>query len=318
MSDYLPPLTALRAFDAAARHMSFAAAAAELNVTPAALSFQIKSLEERLGAPLFRRFNRRVELTDAGRVLAPDTAAAFETLQGAWRATRRTTDHSVLTVTAGPGITALWLAPRLYPFAVDHPEVDLRFSANLKIVDLARDDVDVAIRYGVGADDGLFRKVLLGECLTPMMTQSIAAQVNTPEDLLKFPLLGDELTAKISPFATWDVWLRYHGLEPPAQAGPRFNQADHALGAAMVGVGIVLGRVSLFEGPLKDGRLIAPFDLAIETGAAYRLLCVNGNETRPHVAAFMEWFQKETEGMASLASDRKILSTADTKTIAGV
>ncbi|MDD9976996.1 MAG: transcriptional regulator GcvA [Boseongicola sp.] len=315
MSDALPPLTALRAFDAAARHMSFAKAADELNVTPAALSFQIKSLEDHLGVPLFRRLNRAVELTDAGRALAPGAADAFATLQSAWRATRRLHDHSVLNVTAGPGITSLWLAPRLYSFASEHPEIDLRFSASLRVVDLSRDEVDIAIRYGYGDDDGLFRHTLMSEYMTPMMTPDLASQISSPEDLMKMPLLRDELTTRISEFATWETWFKAQGLTPPEITGPRFNQADHAVGAALAGVGVLLGRISLSEGPLRDGRLVAPFDVIIETGAAYRLLCVEGNETLPHVSAFIDWIAKETEGIAKLSDGRKIVSADDARAI---
>ncbi|MEM7709195.1 MAG: LysR family transcriptional regulator, partial [Pseudomonadota bacterium] len=131
MSERLPPLTALRAFEAAARHLSFQAAAAELSVTPAALSFQIKSLEEHLGAPLFRRLNRRVELTDAGLALTAPSSEAFQTLAAGWRAAKRVLDTGILTVTAGPAFTAKWLAPRLFDFAQKHPEVELRFAATL-------------------------------------------------------------------------------------------------------------------------------------------------------------------------------------------
>ena len=161
MADRLPPLTALRAFDAAARHMSFAQAAAELNVTPAALSFQIKSLEEHLGTPLFHRLNRAVQLTEAGHALAPDAQAAFETLSAGWRAALRTQDHQSLIVTAGPAFTAKWLAPRLFEFAQAHPEIELRFSASLRIMDFARDNIDVAIRFGAGAGLNIARSVQL-------------------------------------------------------------------------------------------------------------------------------------------------------------
>ena len=192
MSDYLPPLTALRAFDAAARHMSFAKAAEELHVTPAALSFQIKSLEEHLGRPLFRRLNRAVELTEAGRALAPGAAEGFATLQSAWRAVRRQEDDTSLTVTAGPALTAKWLAPRLYEFARAHPEIDLKFSATLRNMDLERDDVDVAIRFGNSADDGLYSVPVRKEWLTPVMTPELAeglrrqspmGRLTTPDDV---------------------------------------------------------------------------------------------------------------------------------------
>ncbi len=161
MSDRLPPLTALRAFEAAARHLSFAQAAAELNVTPAALSFQIKSLEDHLGHPVFRRLNRAVELTEAGRALAPGVTDGFAALSAAWRNTQRLSDNKTLTVTAGPAFTSKWLAPRLFEFAQAHPEIELRFSASLRLIDFDRDEVDVAIRFGLGNDEGVFSEPLI-------------------------------------------------------------------------------------------------------------------------------------------------------------
>lgn len=316
MSDRLPPLTALRAFDAAARHMSFAKAAEELNVTPAALSFQIKSLEEHLGQPVFRRLNRAIELTEAGRTLAPGAADGFATLSAAWRSTRRLNDTSALTVTAGPGITALWLAPRLYSFAAAYPDIDLRFSANLKVVDLNRDEVDIAIRYGHGEDEGLYRSALMTEFVTPMMTPALAQNVKAPADILGMPLMHDELTSRISPFATWDTWFRAHGLTPPDHIASRFNQADHAIGAAIAGAGVLMGRVFLTEGALNDGRLVAPFDLAIDTGGAYRALCKSGNETRPNIAAFLDWIEGETAKFSGLMAGRTTLSSADAQALA--
>jgi LysR family glycine cleavage system transcriptional activator len=184
MSDRLPPLTALRAFDAAARHMSFAKAAAELNVTPAALSFQIKNLEEHLGAPVFHRLNRAVELTDAGRALAPGVADGFVTLAAAWRAAKRTSDSAALTVTAGPAFTAKWLAPRLFAFASAHPDIELRFSASLRLMDFDRDDVDVAIRFGVPREEpGLSSHVMTREWVAPMMSPELRAGFPNPPTL---------------------------------------------------------------------------------------------------------------------------------------
>ena len=197
MPDRLPPLTALRAFEAAARHMSFAKAAEELNVTPAALSFQIKSLEEHLGQPVFRRLNRAVELTEAGRVLAPGTSAGFDALGSAWRAARRLGDQSHLTVTSGPGFTSLWLAPRLFAFATAHPEIELRLSASLKILDFDRDEVDIAIRFGQGKTDGLFVKPLGTDWATPMVSPALAAKLKAPSDLRHLILLVDEVTERI-------------------------------------------------------------------------------------------------------------------------
>lgn len=207
MPDRLPPLTALRAFDAAARHMSFAKAAEELHVTPAALSFQIKSLEEHLGTQVFRRLNRAVELTEAGRAMAPGMADGFQTLAAAWRAAERTMDTGTLTVTAGPAFTAKWLAPRLYDFAQAHPEIELRFSASLKMVDLNRDGVDVAIRFGTGKDEEMFSKLLAKEWICPVMTPEVAAKYPSPESLKEAPLIFDDSIAGIRPSADWPTMV---------------------------------------------------------------------------------------------------------------
>lgn len=314
MSDRLPPLTALRAFDAAARHMSFAKAAEELNVTPAALSFQIKSLEDHLGAQVFRRLNRAIELTDEGHALLPGTRDGFAALTAAWRTTRRMTDQNVLTVTAGPAFTALWLAPRLYTFAQAHPEIELRFSAGLNMVDFSRDGVDVAIRFGQGKDPGLYSLALIDEWLTPMLTPKLADGIDTPADLLKLTLLQDEQTTFIKPHVDWAAWFKVAGVDvtPEDIHGPRFNQADHAVGAAVAAAGALMGRVSLTEAALRDGRLVMPFDLSLKSGATYRVVCPEGNETRPQVAAFIAWVTAQVDGLTDLAQGRRFIAVPDT------
>ncbi len=311
MTDRLPPLTALRAFDAAARHMSFALAAAELNVTPAALSFQIKSLEEHLGVALFRRLNRAVELTEAGRTLAPGAAEGFETLSAAWRATKRLQDNSALTVTAGPALTAKWLAPRLYDFARAHPEIDLRFTATLRSMDLARDDVDVAIRFGYGQDDGLYSVPIRKEWLTPVMTPEMAAQFPTPESLKSAPLIFDDSIDFLQPLCDWPTWFRAVGIDFTPDHGTHFSNADHAINAAVSGMGAALGRRPMIIKDLQEGRLVAPFKIAIETQARFRFLCLPGAEERPQIAAFRDWFLAEIEKTAYISDDFQIIPVED-------
>ncbi|WP_299888901.1 transcriptional regulator GcvA [uncultured Ruegeria sp.] len=307
MSDYLPPLTALRAFDAAARHMSFAKAAAELHVTPAALSFQIKSLEEHLGRPLFRRLNRAVELTEAGQALAPGAAEGFAMLQAAWRTVRRQEDGSSLTVTAGPALTAKWLAPRLYEFARAHPEIDLKFSATLRNMDLERDDVDVAIRFGYGQDDGLYSVPVRKEWLTPVMTPELADQFATPESLMNAPLIHDESISFLKPPCDWPAWFRAAEVEFVPTHGAHFSNADHAIDAAVAGVGVALGRRAMILKDLSEGRLVAPFKLAIETKGRFRFLCLPGAEQRPQIAAFRDWFLSEIEKTAHISDEFRII-----------
>jgi LysR family glycine cleavage system transcriptional activator len=307
MSDYLPPLTALRAFDAAARHMSFARAADELHVTPAALSFQIKSLEEHLGRPLFHRLNRAVELTEAGRALAPGAADGFATLQAAWQAARRQGNDTSLTVTAGPALTAKWLAPRLYDFARAHPEIDLKFSATLRNMDLERDDVDVAIRFGYDGDEGLYSVPVRKEWLTPVMTPDLAAQFPTPESLRDAPLIFDDSIAFLRPPSDWPTWFRAVGVDFNPKHGAHFSNADHAIDAAVAGVGVVLGRRAMIIKDLDEGRLVAPFKVAIETMGRFRFLCLKGAENRPQIAAFRDWFMAEIEKTAHLSDEFQII-----------
>jgi LysR family glycine cleavage system transcriptional activator len=311
MTDRLPPLTALRAFDAAARHMSFAKAAEELNVTPAALSFQIKSLEEHLGQPVFRRLNRAVELTEAGRALAPGVEDAFQTLMTSWRATRRLHDNTTLNVTAGPAFTAKWMAPRLYEFAQAHPEIDLRFFASLRIVDLARDEIDVAIRFGYGPDPAYFAQPLAREWFTPVMTPEMAARFPTPDSLKQAPLIFDDSVTFLDPPCDWAAWFRAMGVDFAPTHGPRFSQADHAVDAALAGVGIVLGRRALVVKDIHEGRLVAPYGTALMSSAHFRFLCMKGAENRPHIKALRDWIMAEIDKTRSVTEALTIIDAQD-------
>lgn len=311
MSDRLPPLTALRAFDVAARHMSFSKAAEELNVTPAALSFQIKSLEEHLGAQVFRRLNRAVELTEAGQTLLRGTAPAFAELAQAWRATRRLTDSSVLYVTSGPAFVAKWLAPRMYDFAQKHPDIELRFAASLRLMDLARDGIDVAIRFGRGTDEGLHSRPMGREWLTPMMTPELAAKYTSPQSLADAPLIFDDSIDFLRPRADWQAWFAAAHVTAQPPSGIHFSQADHALDAAVSGAGVVLARGTLAAHDLKAGRLKAPFRPAITTQAQFRMLCLPGHQSRPAVKSFHDWMMAEIIGLRDLQDAHDIVVPDD-------
>ena len=304
MPDRLPPLTAFRAFDAAARHMSFAKAAEELNVTPAALSFQIKSLEDHLGHPLFHRLNRAVELTESGKALAPGAAEGFAVLSKAWADTRKLHDTRTLTVTAGPAFTSKWLAPRLFQFAQNNPDIDLRFSASLRLMDFRIDEVDVAIRFSQSAETQHFSKTIVEEWVTPMVAPSLAARISDPSDLLDLPLLHQDDTAFLRPKVDWPTWFAAAGLAAPETAGTHFSQADHAVNAALSGGGVMLGRISLTERHLTEGRLVMPFPLSLWANAAYSFVCPQGTETRPQVARFLDWVMSEVGTIADLTSTR--------------
>jgi len=286
----------LRAFDAAARHMSFAKAASELNVTPAALSFQIKSLEEHLGAPVFRRMNRAVELTEAGQAMANGAADGFQTLAAAWRAAQRTLDSGVLTVTAGPAFTAKWLAPRLYDFAQAHPEIDLRFAATMKRVDLNREGVDVAIRFGPSAlYPGIHSTQLAREWACPVMSVEMAQKYPTSDSLQNVPLIHDDSTAFLNPPIDWKCWFKAMGIERETSHGLQFSNADHAIDAALAGAGMALGRRSLVVKDIAEGRLVTPTPLAIDTQAGFWFLCAEGAQTRQDIVTFRQWVIAEIE-----------------------
>ena len=297
----------MRAFDAAARHMSFQRAAAELNVTPAALSFQIKSLEAHLGATLFRRLNRAVELTEAGETLAPGCKDGFTALVAAWTATRRLQDVTSLTVTAGPGFTSKWLAPRLYEFAQSHPDIELRFAASLKPMDFDRDQVDVAIRFGYGPDGDVWSFPLAEEWTTPVMTPALAQEFQTPESLRDAVLIVDRSIDFLDPVPNWAAWFKSVGVDPVEAHGPQFSQTDHAVDAALTGVGVTLGRRALVIKDLMEGRLVAPFKTALGTGARFRFLCKQGTEEKPQIKAFRDWMVREIDKGRSTSDQMKIL-----------
>lgn len=311
MSDRLPPLTALRAFEAAARHMSFARAAAELNVTPAALSYQIKALEADLGQPVFRRLNRAVELTEAGRSLAPGARDAFALLSSAWRTTKKLNDNGVLTVTAGPAFTSKWLAPRMYEFARTHKDIELRFLATLRLIDFDRDEVDVAIRFGLGNDKGVYARPLIKEWVTPMMTPEMAKEITTPEKLADARLIHDDSVSFFEAPADWPAWAKAAQLTFDTAHGPRFSQADHAIDAAIAGAGVVLGRVSLATRALESGRLVAPFELGLVLEAQFRFICPLGHEKRPHIAAFEDWVMEEIKTSTKFSNGRRLVNARD-------
>lgn len=291
--------------------MSFARAADELNVTPAALSYQIKALEADLGQPVFRRLNRAVELTEAGRCLAPGARDAFATLQSAWRSTKRLNDNGVLTVTAGPAFTSKWLAPRMYDFAQAHKEIELRFLATLRIIDFDRDEVDVAIRFGLGNDKGVYARPLIREWMTPMMTTEMAKEIKTPAELAKATLIHDDSVSVFKAPTDWAAWNKAAGLDLDTLHGPRFSQADHAIDAAIAGAGVVLGRVSLATRALESGRLVAPFALGLISESQFRFICPLGNEKRPHIAAFEAWVLEQIQTSTKFEDGRRLVHARD-------
>jgi LysR family glycine cleavage system transcriptional activator len=294
----MPPLNALRAFEAAARHLSFSRAADELNVTPAALSHQIKGLEAFLELKLFHRRTRQIDLTDAGRLILPDISDGFANLRRAVQLLNQRRDHNVIVVTAGPAFTAKWLAPRLYRFAAAHPDVDLRIAANLALANFTDDGIDAAIRFGSGNFPGLYTEMLFEDVMLPMCSPALLEGpdgIRTPSDLVRHTLIHDESLIHIAPDApNWRGWLKTAGISGiDADRGLRFNLADHAIDAAIEGAGVVLARKILAQRDLDAGRLVEPFGLELCVKRAFYFVCPAGHEKRRIVEIFREWLADE-------------------------
>ena len=297
----LPPLNALRAFDAAARHMSFQLAAEELSVTPAALSYQIRHLEERLGVKLFHRLNRAVELTDHGVLIQPGIHDGFERFNEAMRRLSRARAGNVLTVSAGPAFTAKWLAPKLYHFIAANPEIDVRISANLGLVDLEHDDVDVAIRFGRGVYPGCRSTKLFDEYVTPLCSPKLLegdVPLESPTDLAHHMFIHDDTHVGVFELANWPAWLSAAGVGEinPERHAVHFNVADHALDAAIAGAGVVLGREILAQSDIEAGRLVAPFELRVPADFSFYTVALETRVAEPAITAFCQWLEDERAG----------------------
>ncbi len=307
-----PPLTALRAFEAAARHMSFAGAAGELHVTPAALSFQIKSLEAHLGAPVFIRLNRKVELTEVGAVLAANLSDGFEILQNAWGAALRKLDQKHLTVTAGPIFMSSWLAPRMSGFVLAHPELELRLTASLRFLNFQRDDIDLAVRFGTTSDAGYFSEPLFQEWATPMMAPELAKRVHSFQDLNGMTFIQQSSQRNLAALEEWKYWCEAVGIATPTSFGPKFSTPDAAMSYAINGGGVVMGRASLAQSHLEAGRLVAPFAQCIRPAYYYRLVCPIGTEITPAVQTFRDWIRQEFKSLEALSEGQEFyLSVVD-------
>jgi LysR family glycine cleavage system transcriptional activator len=311
MSNRLPPLNALRAFEAAARHLSVKKAAIELNVTPAAVSHQIRMLEDYLGVQLFHRYNRALELTDAARASLPKLREGFDCLVQAVERLRSHVSGGVLTVSAAPSFAARWLMPRLHRFIAAHPEVDVRVSARMRRVsvdgkgDVAEratveawlDDSDIAILYGRGNYPSLWVRKLLDLTLAPICSPQLLQgdhPIKGPADLAHHMLLHDDTGDLYDNEPFWDVWLReagVSGVDP--RRGPHFSHAVLAFEAAIDAVGVVASMPVLAAEDLASGRLVTPFDLRVPLASAYYLVCHESASTRPAVALFRDWLLEE-------------------------
>jgi LysR family transcriptional regulator, glycine cleavage system transcriptional activator len=309
----LPPLNALRTFEAAARHLSFKKAAVELHVSPTAVSHQIRTLEEYLQVRLFRRLHRALELTDEAQAALPKLREGFQCLVEAVEALRRRESIRTLSISAPPALVTRWLVPRLRRFVARHPDIDVRVAATMHSVDGRHAEAeaiaeptdlhdaapDVEIRFGAGHYPGFRVEKLLSAWVTPVCSPRLLQgehALKSPEDLRHHALLHDDALRLADDQAEWAVWLDRAGVtNVDATRGPHFSHAALVLDAAADGLGVALTLGPLAATDLATGRLIAPFELRIPLSSGYYVVCQEIRADQPHIAAVREWLLAEAK-----------------------
>lgn len=296
----LPPLNALKAFEAAARSESCTRAAEELCVTQGAVSQQVRALETALGIKLFIRERQRLVITEAGREYLAVVRDALDRIAvGTERLVQRQTS-GVLTVSTSPDFAAKWLVHRLDQFVEAHPDVDLRVSATLHHVDFAREDVDIAVRHGDGNWPGLDVVRLCSEQLFPVCSPKLVSgrnRITQASDLLKFPLL------RLDDWKTWSRWFDAAGVADPVARGPVLNRASMLIDAAVNGQGIALARSVLAAWDLISGRLVKPIDVSLRVSKTYWIVCPKATSALPKIMTFRGWL------LAEVANDTRRLKS---------
>ena len=296
----LPPLNALKAFEAVARSESFTRAAQELNVTQGAVSHQVKALEATLGIKLFNRERQRLVMTEAGRDYLAVVRDALDRIAVGTERLMLRQSSGVLTISTSPDFAAKWLVNRLGRFAESRPEIDLRVSATAHQVDFAREDVDVAVRHGDGKWPGLDAVRLCSERLFPVCSPKLVAgrnRITTASDLLKLPLL------RLDDWKTWNRWFAAAGVIDPVAHGPVLNRASMLIDAAVDGQGVAFARTALAAWDLINGRLVRPIDVSLKISNTYWVVCPKAASSVPKIATFRNWL------LAEAADDARRLKT---------
>jgi LysR family glycine cleavage system transcriptional activator len=288
----LPSLNGLRAFEAAARHLSFTRAAAELNVTQTAISHQIRRLEEQLGLKLFVRRNRALALTREAESYLPAVRAAFEDLRRATQRLKRPQRDGLLTLSTLASLAAKWLLPRVVAFQEAHPGLEVRVSASTHLVDFRREEVDMAVRYGRGDWPGLRAHWLMAEDIFPVCSPALLKgphPLKRPEDLAHHTLLHATLSRE-----DWQLWLTAAGLptELAQRRGLTFDQSFMCIEAAIEGLGVALGRSAFVEADIAQGRLVVPFDVVLPAEAGFYIVAPEETADDPKIALFRDWLIK--------------------------
>lgn len=292
MSQSLPPLTAVRAFEATARHLSFTKAADELGMTQAAVSYQIKLLEERVGAPLFLRKPRQIALSELGAKLAPEVTRAFDTMREAFADTRGRADGT-LAISSVPIFASHWLAQNVGLFQVDHPDIAVRIESDVRLTDFAANEIDVVIRGTRKILPGLVGHLLIKADFTPMLSPGLAATIGgirEPADLLKLPFVNSE--------DDWfELWFEQAGVKDrtvPQRPISLLGSQNLEAAAAVAGRGIAMLSAGFYGDELASGRLIQPFDLLASDGHGYYLVYPETRRNSPKIRAFRDWILAAT------------------------
>ena len=286
MKRNLPPLNALRAFEATARLASMQRAAHELNVTPSAISQQVQNLEQWLGFPLLERRARQIQPTVQGRAYLPAISAALDQIAAATVELAAGRVPRSICITCTPGFAVQWLVPRLQQFQDLHPEIDVRIDASTRLLDLRIEDVDLAVRHGTGRYPGLVSEKLLDDDLIPVASPRLLSgrgRVKKPADLLQHRLLHIETRDD------WRLWFTAQGIEIDWRRGPLLIDTAIGVQAAVAGKGVILVRRSLIGDELASKRLVAPLPQGLSKGMAYHLVYPPENMGQPAVRAFRAW-----------------------------
>jgi LysR family glycine cleavage system transcriptional activator len=304
MARRLPPLKALRAFDSAARLLSFTRAADDLAVTQTAISHQIRALEEWFGTPLFHRGGRKLTLSEPGRLLYPAVSEAFDRIAEAAERVGGAHERLTLTISVTPTFGSRWLAARLGRFWRAYPDIDLRLHYSVQRVDFVRDGVDAAVRWGRGTWDGVDAQPLMGAWAVPLCSPALidgTSPLRKPADLVHHTLLHE------TDYQEWTEWLAAAGVyQVDGHRGPVINDPNIVAQAAVEGRGVLMGVPSMLAEEIEAGRLVAPFGMCPDPEVAYYFVCAKGATLRPLVEAFRDFLMTEaSEFEATLASDTR-------------
>ncbi len=311
MSDRLPPLNALRAFEAAARHRSFKRAAEELFVTPAAISQQVKTLEEYLGVELFRRLTRAIELTPAAEAMLPKLREGFDCFAAGLARARQAEERGRIAVLAPPNFVARWLMPRLRSFTTSYPQYDLRIIGTLRAIDNPEDELPaepgradaearVSVRYGMGDYPGAVVDLLFQPSYVPVCSPKLLGRgppLHRPSDLRNHMLIHDDSSPGDEERPGWGEWLEIAGAKGvDGTRGPRFSNASLVHEAAIDGLGVALALRPLVDSDIEEGRLVVPIERAVPTRFAYYLVTPEALIAHPAASTFRRWLMAQAEG----------------------